>query len=214
MRPGRLWDLLEYSHFSCSHSWRPKAPRQNTAAEVRQSHSLAWVDGMERLPGPGAGTGWDSREEGQHRSRRGFCPTCNAACCSSETPGLEAAARKAGITWHESSIVEEGASPFTPLGYRTTALFRNGTPSPPGLQGAGQPCQPGQHAAVAPEGQQPPGMEWGEPRAGDMKRYLLGPGAPWCTGTQEPGASSPPPWLQDSGLPSRPSCMPRRWPRT
>jgi len=50
------------------------------------------------LPGPWAGTGWDSREEGQHPSRRGFCPTCNTACCSSETLGSEAAAREARIT--------------------------------------------------------------------------------------------------------------------
>lgn len=57
------------------------------------------MDGTERLPGPGVGTGWDSGENGQHRSHRGFCPTCDAACCSGETPGLEAAARKAGIAW-------------------------------------------------------------------------------------------------------------------
>lgn len=154
------------------------------------------MDGTQRLPGPGAGTGWDSGEDGQHRSRRGFCPTCDAACCSGETPGLEAAARKAGIARLSLAGEQQHRGGCKSL---HAAWLPNHGPLPKRRSlpagaggGAGQPCQ---HATAAPESQQPSGMERGEPRAGETKRDLPGPPAAWATrsmGTQEPGCQQPP----------------------
>lgn len=176
------------------------------------------MDGTQRLPGPGAGTGWDSGEDGQHRSRRGFCPTCDAACCSGETPGLEAAARKAGIARLSLAGEQQHRGGCKSL---HAAWLPNHGPLPkrrslPAGAGGGvlvSPASTQQQLLRANSHQGWSGESRGLGRRSGTSRgpLLHGQQGPWARRSLV--ASSRPAWLRDSGLPSSLSRMPRRWPR-
>lgn len=149
---------------------------------------------MELPPGPGLGW-WASGQEGQHRSHRGFCPT-PAMHCNGETPGLEAAAQKAGMA-HSGTRAASSRSVQVPSRCSANEPLPNGTPSPLELQGVSQSCQPGRHT----------GMDQGEPRIKEMERYLPGAGAPCCPRARQRWQQGP--WARRNLVPAaapRPGC--------